>query len=66
MRKVKPPYAAKRHPEPTRTRRWAVVDTRDGTIVSHHYFRKNAVATAGLTNSVAREYGTLTQEADNA
>lgn len=66
MKAPRPPYAARKHPEPTRQRRWAVVDTRDGSVVSHHYFRKNAVATAGLTNSIAREYGTLTQEADNA
>lgn len=65
MRKSKPPYAAKRHPEPTYMRRWACVDTRDGSIVSIHRYRANAIAVAALSNSIAAKYGSLYMEANN-
>jgi len=53
------PYKAKRHPNPTPMKRWACVDSRDGTIVSTHYRRANAVDVAALSNSVSEKYGGL-------
>lgn len=59
MRKLKPRFKVRRHPEPTRERRWACVDTSTGDVVGSFKFRANAVSFAGLAESVQRESGSI-------
>jgi hypothetical protein len=62
MGKQKPVFKATRNPaeRPAKDRKWACVDTRDSTVVGTFKFRANAVACAGLANSVHEQYGDAT------
>lgn len=59
------PYVSRKHPEPTLHKRWVCIDQRTNTIVSQHYYRRNAKSVAKLANAIMLEYGSLVPDQED-